>query len=241
MHCALTFQNIWLQEKIDLLQISLKYLSYFPNKMFFNGNMFHSQLLIDSKGTLIRLPDEFTYKLTNLGSFPLLQPADIPFGICFSCSRCCWAFMLVYDRENTIKSEMRRPMLFGMEKSFTFDKDWRNSVCLSDWLVQFPQKSFKIMFLVNTSLFIMSSSYSLKYIQELIKNIREPGELNAKELTAREQFMIKNARPGFKMNVNNTLLLWIDAFFSECNFRSRKRNGNEYKILSISKSSIYFY
>lgn len=89
MHCALTFQNIWLQEKIDLLQISLKYLSYFPNKMFFNGNMFHSQLLIDSKGTLIRLPDEFTYKLTNLGSFPLLQPADIPFGICFSCSRCC--------------------------------------------------------------------------------------------------------------------------------------------------------
>lgn len=53
----------------------------------------------------------------------------------------------------------------------------------------------------------MSSSYSLKYIQELIKNIREPGELNAKELTAREQFMIKNARPGFKMNVNNTLLL----------------------------------
>lgn len=63
------------------------------------------------------------------------------------------------------------------------------------------------MFLVNTSLFIMSSSYSLKYIQELIKNIREPGELNAKELTAREQFMIKNARPGFKMNVNNTLLL----------------------------------
>lgn len=80
----------------------------------------------------------------------------------------------------------------------------------------------------------MSSSYSLKYIQELIKNIREPGELNAKELTAREQFMIKKhrseilvhhdpetkenfvsiTRPGFKMNVNNTLLLWIDAFFS---------------------------
>lgn len=55
MHIALNYQNISLQERINLFKISLKYLSYFPNNLLLNGNMFHSQLLTDTRGTLISL------------------------------------------------------------------------------------------------------------------------------------------------------------------------------------------
>ena len=49
MLISLNFENISLQDRIDLLEISLKFLSYFPNKNFYYGNMFHSQLLTVNK------------------------------------------------------------------------------------------------------------------------------------------------------------------------------------------------
>ena len=51
----LNFDSISIQDRIDLLEISLKCLSYFPNKNFYSRNMFHSQLLTDTRGTLISL------------------------------------------------------------------------------------------------------------------------------------------------------------------------------------------
>ena len=75
MHCALNYQNISLQERIDLLQISLKYLSYFPNKMFLNGNMFHSQLLIDTRGTLICL---LNFIFNHYGKFSINRLSSNP-------------------------------------------------------------------------------------------------------------------------------------------------------------------
>lgn len=55
MLVGLNYPNVSLQDRIDLYSIGLKYLSYYPNKQFYNGEMFLPDLLTDSKGTLISL------------------------------------------------------------------------------------------------------------------------------------------------------------------------------------------
>ena len=72
---SINYPNVDLQSRLYFLNIALKYLYYFPNSNF-NGKMYHNELLIDSKGTLISLlkfiySNEEKISLNRISSNPL--------------------------------------------------------------------------------------------------------------------------------------------------------------------------
>lgn len=59
MLISLNFENITFQDRIDLLGKYDKNFNEISNKNIYFGNMFHSQLLTDTRGTLISLLNFF--------------------------------------------------------------------------------------------------------------------------------------------------------------------------------------